>query len=566
MRNQDRAILLDPHGRIHRFERDGSSFVSKRRPLLAGQRELERAVEARRRLHGQKPAAPFPVEVVVPELVAIESGECLLTAPDLGDPLAMDLVLAGQLLPRHRLIVLLASLMDAGVEAPGFVPRNLFYRDGRLYVIDWEDAEFITPSASPDRLTAMKWDIAWSDAFMADPQLRLVFADRLRDDAPLDSFEQALASLTDPTLDSVQLRERGVAMTLTSELHVPSTLGVTAAELGHLADEVLLAEHSVLYTALSARVRSVAGDEQYARFIENLWQTAQNRRTREPGASTADAAGWLYALCTTADSCMSLRPPLVEVHQQLMDLAEEDGWDAALRRAVVAEDLLTRVCDLVVSALALTGLQLILRGSLAQGIVSRRSDLDFELSGRLHPHGHHGVERLVLDILAAFDLDAEASEGRPTEADIYDPRSGLARDLHEWMELRRPGSDLHDPGWLKEFLDVSVSSLVDTQSEYERAGRQRSAKYIWFEVRTLLARLAFKNAAGRPPATVTRQIELLSGHVEESHAAEIQDLLLLALTLREQDIPAPADYWDVQDRLTELRHRLELPGPSPLSS
>lgn len=566
IRRRYQTALLDPRGRTFRFERGGSYFVGKRCPRPAGHRERERASEAQRRLGNRRPPTLFPLEVVIPDLTAADGAEEVLVARDLGEPLSVDVSLARRLLPLPRLIVVLATLLDAGVEAPGFVPRNMFHRDGRVHVIDWEDAEFTGRPASPSQLTVMKWDIAWSDVFEADPALRLAFADRLRDGPPPDSFERALGELVDPELTSRQLRARGVALTLASELHVPGVGDVTAAELGHLADEILPAQHSVLYTALTARVRTVAGEQGYARFVDSVWQAVRDQRIWGPDVDTAEAAaGWLRAVFTAADDCLSSQTPLTDLHRQLVDLAEQRGWDAARRRAALAEGLLVQVSDLVVSALGLTGLHLILRGSLAQAVVSRGSDLDFELSGSRHPHGHRPVERLVLDILAAFGLQAEASEGRPAEADIRSPGGGLARDLHEWMELRRPGSDLHDPGWLNEHLDPPLSLLLDTQSAYERASRQLSAKYLWFEVRALLARLAFRHATGRPPATAAQQLRLLRDCVGESDAVEIRDLLMAALALREQDDFPLVECIALQDRASELRRRAGLPGPSQAS-
>lgn len=177
----------------------------------------------RRQARASWPVA-FPIEIVVPEITDADESGCLLVTPDLGEPLAMRLGLAAKLLRRSRLIGVLHTFLDAGVEAPGFVPRNLFHRDGCLYVIDWEDAAFISPPARVSALTVMKWDIAWSDAFASDPQLRLVFADRLDDGPAPDEFEQALADLTRSDRAAGQIRADGIAITLTSELHVPVIL------------------------------------------------------------------------------------------------------------------------------------------------------------------------------------------------------------------------------------------------------------------------------------------------------------------------------------------------------
>jgi hypothetical protein len=86
-------------------------------------------------------------------------------SPDLGQPLAMDRPRAGRLLPRPLVAAILTALFDAGVEAPGFVPRNLFCDDRVLHVIDWEDARLATTPVLPDAVTLAKWDIGWSDIY-----------------------------------------------------------------------------------------------------------------------------------------------------------------------------------------------------------------------------------------------------------------------------------------------------------------------------------------------------------------------------------------------------------------
>jgi hypothetical protein len=72
---------------------------------------------------------PFQINVVVPRLVPLTASDCALVAPDLGQPLAMDRPRAGRLPPRPLVGAILTALLDAGVEAPGFVPRNLFCDD-----------------------------------------------------------------------------------------------------------------------------------------------------------------------------------------------------------------------------------------------------------------------------------------------------------------------------------------------------------------------------------------------------------------------------------------------------
>ncbi|MEU3568615.1 hypothetical protein AB0E96_09330, partial [Kitasatospora sp. NPDC036755] len=58
-------------------------------------------------------------------------------------------------------------------------------------------------------------------------------------------------------------------------------------------------------------------------------------------------------------------------------------------------------------------MELILRGSCAQGVLGRGSDVDFELSSPDHPTGHRALEDLVIEALTCLGLAAEGSAARP---------------------------------------------------------------------------------------------------------------------------------------------------------
>lgn len=436
------------------------------------------------------------------------------------------------LLPLPTLLALLHAFLAAGVDAPGLVPRNMFHRHGRVHVIDWEDADISDHPTAPASLTVMKWDIAWSDIYRHDPDIRHILSTRHTPEPPLDPFERAAAELLGTTPDHV--RHQGIDLTLRSELHVPVTgIGPSAAELGHLADEVLPPRHSVLYTLLTAHIRDTTGDHGYRQFLDALWTDIRHHtETANNGTNQ-----WLRSITIHADHTLTPRstsPELVDLYREFTALRTESCWATAQHRAQVAEALLCRVCELVTTVLGHNDLQLLLRGSLSQHLLTSRSDLDFELSNPQHPHGHRGAEHLVIDILTAFGIEAEGSAGRPTEPDLVSP-TGLTRDLHEWMELRRPGSPHHDPGWLRPLFNVLTDQLINTRSIYETTPRPTTAKLAWFEARALLARLAFQHGQPTPPATIEDQMTLIRTHLTAPLADQIHALLHRALTLRELD-------------------------------
>ncbi|GAA4263451.1 hypothetical protein [Dactylosporangium darangshiense] len=562
----DAPHLLDPGGRIRRLSFGGTAMVAKRCPAEAARRELACATRARQLLRANPIDAPIELRVVVPDLVDLTGGACALVAADLGETLAAHRADAARWLPRPVVEVMLRGLLDAGIEWSGFVPRNLFVRDAGLYAIDWEDARFCDSPAGPDEVTVAKWDVGWSDVYRSDPGFRARFSPRRSvDGSPLDDFEVNLRELTAPGATGTAIRTRGAELTLRSELYAPVLTGdLTPAELGHLADELLPAPWSVFHTALTAWARPRLGDAGYAALLSTVCR-AVGPLTAGYDATTALPTRWIRALLLSVDEATPDQrgaEPLGVLVERMTSLAGHTGLEAAERRAGVAEAILVRVCDLVVAALDLDGLQLLLRGSLAQGVVTGRSDVDFELSGPAHPRGHAGAEALVVGALASFGITAEATVGRPVEADLCDPGAGTTRDLHEWMELRRPGSAAHDPGWLDAVIRADPAGLAIRQSEYERAGREHSAKYLWFEARAALARVVMRATPSVPPVTVPDQFAALPELLGHDDARELRAVVLGALDQRELDHADPARCADLRGRLDTIRERHGLPGPA----
>jgi hypothetical protein len=411
-------------------------------------------------------------------------------------------------------------------------------------------------------VTIAKWDIAWSDYFRADTNFRRGFAARDEPEPILDDFEQALASLLGADISGAAVRRRGVQATLLSELVVPGATGRGAAALGHLAEDVLPAQLSVWHTLLTAHVRANCGDVAYRELLGALDGVVD-------GAGTGIVDAWLLALCIGADSALSTASSLQPVRLSLRDavtqwqqLQDRRGWDAARDRAAAAEAALCRVADQVRATLDVRELELLLRGSLAQDVVGRRSDVDFELSSPSWPHGHAGAEALVVRILAACGIPAEGSDARPTEADLTGRDTSLTRDLHEWMELRGPGSPWHNPGWVASAMSGPSAITFMAPSVYERRGRELSAKYLWFEVRAAVARMIFGSMpAGCPiPVDLELQLDRLPALVGEPIADETRSLVGEIFALREQPTAALDAAGTLARRLDALRSGAGLPG------
>ncbi|MFL6161961.1 MAG: hypothetical protein ACJ74U_07010 [Jatrophihabitantaceae bacterium] len=252
--------------------------------------------------------------------------------------------------------------------------------------------------------------------------------------------------------------------------------------------------------------------------------------------------------------------PNIEALAERVHTSRTDrGWKAAVGRALLAERLLLATYAWAILRSGVREpLDLLLRGSGAQRLLSVFSDLDYEVSSPAHPHGHADVEAWMAERLAALGIDAEGSTGRPLEADLVDS-TGQTRDLHELTELRRAGSPRRDLGWVGDaFADLPMN-WWNRVSTYEAHGRHRHAKFAFFEIRALICRLSWRHDV--PDGTTTGQLAGLV-RVLPTEAANLRTLAVDALSCYETDPHASTSgVEDLQQRMAELRRRQQLAGP-----
>jgi len=235
------------------------------------------------------------------------------------------------------------------------------------------------------------------------------------------------------------------------------------------------------------------------------------------------------------------------------------GWQAAVERALLAERLLLATYAWALDRSGVKEpLELLLRGSGAQRLLSVYSDLDYEVSSPGHPHGHPDVEAWMGDRLAALGIEAEGSDGRPREVDLTD-RAGHCRDLHELTELRRAGSPRRDAGWVGEAFAGVPIDWWNRVSTYEAHGRHPHSKFAFFEVRALICRLSWRH--GLCDGTTAGQLTGLVPALPEE-AATLRALAVEALDSYEAGPQASTSaVRSLQQRMAELRRRHHLAGP-----
>lgn len=584
--------LIDLRGRFRCFRFGDREWFAKRSKLDVARVEEANAREAASRLNRTK--TPLGVLlVVVPTIVTLGDDGVLITE-DIGATLHDRVVGRGGAPDPCEVLQVLNIILQLGVVWEGFAPRNLVRRHSpdSLLMLDWECARFSVGSTQQQisDLEQTKWVLNWwqlydeGDARTITLKRGIEQMTAYPEEAALDAFEMTYRSLARSWASMGQVRLRCSELTLHAERPMSGLEpGLMPMELGHVIDDLMVREISVLFTAWVVRIRR-RDDPEAVRAMFRLLDAALRLGLAEGGACTSSVPGTgkarRYILDvmlayedgfrpsshslegirrgSSFEDVLASRSSVVRAVQRIGDYGERHGLHAASRRSEAADLILNGLTSLASEAFEdWQGLDVLVRGSLGQCLPSSRSDVDFEISGEERPDGFLSMERLFSQLLEILGISSEGSSGRPTEADLFS--SVGTRDLHEWMELRKPGNTQHDPGWLTpHYVNGAQGAWWRGPSHFERTGRPLTAKRLFFEVRTLIARCAFA-CEFKEAATLT-QLECLAVRIGTVQTMLLYNLLGDALALYESDGQDRGDLDRVQGRINEAYARLESGG------
>jgi hypothetical protein len=551
----------DPSGSLRLISFQDERFVLKYRDSQSAHQESARAAQAAACMDSIRPTVPL--QVVVPQHECLDSG-CALITPFLGQTLADPAASEGdrRLTPTQVREAILC-LLQAGVEFSGFVPRNIFGSAEMLSVIDWEDCKFRESPTRPDSLTVVKWDIAWADYFSADIGLRHSLEHTSFPPPPADVFDVALASVLSGRCDPSTVHSTGLRITLDSEMFVAGATHLSAAEVGHFATDVLSPLLQVFHAAACALVRNACGEAEFGRLIACIAETMT-------GDTRNWTKRWISDLVLVAAEALHAgtgkgeESPARAAVRTLSKLQNGGGWSAAKARAIAAEEVILCVWSLLKKALPVPEVQLLLRGSVAQGLMTLQSDIDFELSSPAYPHGLPGLEDLIVEVLECLDLRSEGSRGRPQEQDLVSSDGRLTRDLHEFLQLRPAGAVVRDGCWPDAFFSLDATKLSEP-SEYERLRTCDDEPDPWFEARALVTRLYFRSVPSRTEvlALLDAQLTLLRAWEGDVMTSHVRTLLEQALACRET--PDMSLRTALSRKIEDFRGLHDIPGASAIN-
>lgn len=392
---------------------------------------------------------------------------------------------------------LLDILRDRGVKFSGLLPRNILYNGTSLVLIDFEDLKFMdTTSFTFTSLELVKFIIAWSRYFDYSNIYYVLQKHNWvpigNDTDPLDSFESCAKELFMISSDE-DVRNKCNVATFISENEFDNTKikkHFTKADLGHFVDDILPQPISVLYTFSLARLlaENKPGANKLLRSLKRLTFGAKTLNILPQKLAVQCTIEIVSAAATLTPLCANLRWVLFQY--KLLKLCPIKNVHWALCYSSVVEEIVHLIYSTVIQVFDLEEKEfaLLLRGSLAQKIMTPKSDVDFEISSSTYVNGIPELESLLICILSQFGIDAEGSNGRPEEVDFIG-KTNTTRDLHELLELRQIMCHIRSNHWVVREFDCVLPSDFLKYSTYEKENKEINAKFVLLKIRTLIARL-----------------------------------------------------------------------------
>lgn len=500
--------------------------------------------------------------VPVPKLVFSNDAIGLLT-PYYGRSLYENCSKTAQRFSQEYVARGFKKLLDLGIEWEGWLPRNMLPDGDRLILIDWEKTVFHNQSVSEiNSMTLFKLILGWSQVYGDIKTTEECFKTVLNGigihHSDLDEFERVLGELFELKNDAT-IRLKGIEITLDSEGPSSHTLThyLSFMDIGHMIDEYFSIHISVWYTCFTAVLRKKGRYlllDQFLHVFYHISDIARNKSNKS-GVKSEDRKKtfeiqlllMIYLFhqpkeavlesLSKAETIKDMVSLLVRTDTaaaylcKYLRLKNRKGLDAAVKRSDTIQIFLDLffyeikkvfpVCD---------HLDLLLRGSCSQRLMTKRSDVDFELSGPAYPKGCIEAEKIISEILDVFDIKNEGSQGRPIQKDFVGD-NGFVRDYHEWIELTKPNRPYRDRGWLEDVFHIP-ENIWKNYSEYERTPCDITAKLLFFRCRALISRLAVKYRLTE--TSITRQLQILQAYLPEDYHESLEELLKAVLELYEE--------------------------------
>ncbi|MDP3997775.1 MAG: hypothetical protein Q8P73_04725 [bacterium] len=249
-------------------------------------------------------------------------------------------------------------------------------------------------------------------------------------------------------------------------------------EVGHFVDELVSARISFTWTLLMYKKRQNSIDD--LRVLLGI--TKKIMAVKKGNQAKFHLASLIVALGDEA----GYKKMINTIKEAQKDCSAEI-YDDILRSIVKA------VCGLV--DIDYAEINIIARGSYGEFVLTKESDLDFEIvmfkGNKTYPV--IPIENLTCELLAYLGVRSEGTHGRPVEKDVV--VNGESRDLFEVFELRLvSGNNKLFLEYLERYKRIVYKdALWKQQTEYEKTRTISTFKSLFEEARFLVTRIALMN-------------------------------------------------------------------------
>ena len=460
---------------------------------------------------------------------------------------------------------MLTILLEKGIDWVGFVPRNIILNNSNVILFDWEDTYFQeSHNCAISDISLFKWILNWQQVYQNtnfEQELKsfLRYAGIKVYHSKLDRFEITYGRIAHIEKYPRIIRKRCERVTFISEARFSDadSLDITPFELGHLIDDLVGSRLSVFYTFATAYLRQSITEENYNKFLRKMVQ-GLSICLYKAGASfglindktelnkfimlhlISYMENWKEGiLLENKKSFQDLIYQVTKISKicsailNFISLKFQKGLPNAFKRADLADTIIVGLVDILKNCFTINDkFSIIFRGSFGQSILSFKSDIDFEISNTQYSNGFHEFENTIIDILELFGIEAEGSQKRPLEKDIVSKCGKFSREFHEMSQLRCPNVDENSIGWCTSIFEITDLNFWKKESLYEKTQPPLTAKFIFFSIRDLIARMALHNGFQNPKTS--EQLIFLEKVYPEEYPV-VYDLLRQSIALYESD-------------------------------
>lgn len=369
--------------------------------------------------------------------------------------------------------------LENGYFWGGLALRNIFFLDNKYILIDFEKLFKIKGSVLDRRnLLFLKLNLLQSfnrelvDGYIDFLEEKYIFSNEIRKMDKVEIIGWRTASFKSRN-DFFNYFDN-----LTIETERPFMNSSRPFNICHIIDEATSAEISFLWTLLMSRKRK-DGAESFRQLLNSVEKILDNKNIE---TTKFNLCALIIAL---GDQKKYYR--IIEKIKMASTHNDYKMYDD------IMANIINAICELI--KIDSTKINVVARGSYGECILTKESDLDFEViefkNNTIHPLVF--LENFVHEILSCFKIKSDGTKGRPKERDVVIGKD--SRDLFEIFELRLVCGDKKS---FCQYLDnfkriVYDGELWKNKTEYEKKHRALNVKSLFEDIRFLITRLALEN-------------------------------------------------------------------------